>query len=94
MLRSLLFSALGLLLAGPALAQTTPARKPAPKAASRPMRDADPLAGTHNSKGLNDYASPGEPINDPAMNGKNTPPYNGPAARRAAPKGTTLTAPK
>lgn len=98
MLRFLSLAALSLLLASSGFAQTTPSRKPAPKAAAKPMRkptrSADPLEGRSDGKGLNSYAAPGQPVNDPAMNGKNTPPYDGPAARPAAAKGTTLTTPK
>jgi len=57
-------------------------------------RAADPLRNSDNSKGQSDYAAPGEPIIPAQANGKNTPPYDGPAAGHGqAKKGTTL-APK
>lgn len=75
------------LLAAPAAAQTRPnkmARKPAPRMVPNntpAARAADPLRGTSSSKGQSGYAAPGEPINI-KDNGKNTPPYDGPAAGR------------
>jgi len=47
---------------------------------------------TESDKGQSGYAAPGEPIIPPGSNGKNTPPYDGPAAPTK--KGTTLAAPK
>lgn len=103
MLRIITLSALGLaLLASPAIAQTTPARKaakPAPRMVpntSPAARAADPLRGTNTgSKGESGYAAPGEPITPPTANGKNTPPYDGPATGHGqAKKSTTLAPPK
>jgi hypothetical protein len=81
-----LLSLLGLtLLATSASAQTRPnkmARKPATRMVPNTTpaaRAADPLHGKVNDKGLNDYAAPGQPVNI-KDNGKNTPPYDGPAA--------------
>jgi hypothetical protein len=45
-----------------------------------------------SDKGQGGYAAPGEPVASPSANGKNTPPYDGPAAPTK--KGTTLTTPK
>jgi len=102
MLRSLSLALLGLgLLAGPAMAQTTPA-KTQPKAsatrsakgkAATTVRRANRLNDAAESdKGQSGYAAPGEPITPPGVNGKNTPPYDGPAA--PAKRGTTLATPK
>ena len=83
------------LLAAPASAQTKPStRKPAPRMVPNTTpaaRAADPLRGTNdNGKGQSGYAAPGEPITV-RDNGKNTPPYDGPAAGHGStPKGTTL----
>lgn len=102
MLRSLCPALLGLaLLAAPAAAQTKPAaRKPTTTKTrmvpntSPAARRADPLRGTNNNgKGNSGYAAPGEPIQDPRYNGKNTPPYDGPAAAPAK-RNTTLSAPR
>ena len=84
------------LLAAPAFAQTMP-NKMARTSKTRMVpnntpaaRAADPLRGKVNSKGLNDYAAPGQPVNM-KDNGRSTPPYDGPAAGHdATPKGTTL----
>lgn len=90
-------AAAGLLLAGPAAAQTPTTHSPShrvkrpPAKASRTVpstspaaRAADPLRGTNNNGvGNNVYAAPGEPVNV-RENGKNTPPYDGPAAGHAA----------
>ncbi len=106
MLRSLCLPLLGLaLLAQAAVAQTTPpAKKPArttrftprtarPNQQPATRRNADPLAGTNDGgKGQSGYAAPGEPIQDPRYNGKNTPPYDGAAA--PAKRNTTLGTPK
>lgn len=104
MLRSLCLPLLGLaLLAQAAVAQTTPTKKPArttrftprtARAGQQPTtRNADPLAGTNDGgKGQSGYAAPGEPIQDPRYNGKNTPPYDGSAA--PAKRNTTLSSPK
>jgi len=104
MLRSLCLPLLGLaLLAQTAVAQTTPAKKPAAARATTPRpatsksanarRNADPLAGTNDGgKGQSGYAAPGEPIQDPRYNGKNTPPYDGAAA--PAKRNATLNTPK
>jgi hypothetical protein len=44
-------------------------------------RRANPLRGTNdNGVGQSGYAAPGQPIQDPRYNGKNTPPYDGAAA--------------
>jgi hypothetical protein len=60
---------------------------------SAAARRADPLRGTNdNGKGQSGYAAPGEPIQDPRYNGKNTPPYDGAAA--PAKRSTTLSTPK
>ena len=104
MLRAFSFSLLSLaLLAGSAAAQHAPARKAARKPAPRMVpnntpaaRAANPLRGTDvvgASQG--GYAAPGEPITPPTNNGKNTPPYDGPAAGHdQAKKNTTLPTPK
>lgn len=104
MLRSLCLPLLGLaLLAQAAVAQTTPTKKPARTTRFTPRtartgqqpttRNADPLAGTNDGgKGQSGYAAPGEPIQDPRYNGKNTPPYDGSAA--PAKRNTTLSSPK
>ena len=105
MLRSLL-PLLGLaLLAQTAVAQTTPktTKKPARTAAkatprmvpntSAAAQAANPLRGTNDGgKGQSGYAAPGEPIQDPRYNGKNTPPYDGPAAPTK--RNTTINTPK
>ncbi len=84
------------LLAQPATAQTTPKKnhKHAPRMVpntSPAARAADPLRGTnHNGKGNNVYAAPGEPV-DVRENGKNTPPYDGPATGHNAGTGRTKT---
>jgi hypothetical protein len=104
MLRSLCLPLLGLaLLAQAAVAQTKPAQKTtySRSAAPRPAgmgkapaarRNSQP-AGT-NAGGMvqSGYAAPGEPIQDPRYNGKNTPPYDGPAA--PAKRNATLPTPK
>ena len=103
--RSLGLAAAGLLLALSATAQTptTPRVKRTPAKASRTVPStspaahaADPLRGTNNNGvGNNVYAAPGEPVNV-HDNGKNTPPYDGPAAGHAtkdatkAAKSTTM----
>jgi hypothetical protein len=104
MLRSLCLPLLGLaFLAQPAVAQTKPAQKPtsARRAAPRPAgtgkqaapRGTSQPAGTTTSGMVQSgYAAPGEPIQDPRYNGKNTPPYDGPAA--PAKRNTTLSTPK
>jgi hypothetical protein len=97
MLRSLCFALLSLgLLAAPATAQTTPAKARAKATASskaatirRTNRQND---AAESDKGQSGYAAPGEPITPPDANGKNTPPYDGPAAPTK--KGTTLNTPK
>jgi len=62
-------------------------------ASASARRNADPLAGTNDGgKGQSGYAAPGEPIQDPRYNGKNTPPYDGAAA--PAKRNTTLSTPK
>lgn len=95
--RPLGLAAAGLLLALSATAQTptthqpTPHVKHMPAKASRTVpstspaaRAADPLRGTNpDGKGNNVYAAPGEPV-DVRESGKNTPPYDGPAAGHAA----------
>ena len=97
MLRSFCLALLGLgLLAAPAPAQTTPAKaKPKTAAGTKAatVRRTNRLNDAAESdKGQSGYAAPGEPIQDPRYNGKNTPPYDGPAAPTK--KGTTLTTPK
>ncbi len=103
MLRSLCLPLLSLaLLAQAAVAQTTPTKKPArttrfaARAGQPPAtRNASPLASTNdNAKGQaqSGYAAPGQPIQDPRYNGKNTPPYDGAAA--PAKRNTTLGTPK
>ncbi len=108
MLRFFSLALLGLaLVAGGATAQTTPTHKATAKAAGKPAprtvsnktpaaRKADPLRGTNdNGQGQSGYAAPGEPITSPATNGKNTPPYDGPAAGHGASSTkTTLQTPK
>jgi hypothetical protein len=98
-MRRLLLPLLGLaLLAQTAVAQTTPKKptRPATKTtrpAASARRNADPLAGTNDGgKGQSGYAAPGEPIQDPRYNGKNTPPYDGGTA--PAKRNTTLSTPK
>ena len=97
MIRILCLPLLGVaLLAQPATAQTTPkkSRKPAPRmvpSTSPAARAADPLRGTNsNGQGNNVYAAPGEPV-IVRDNGKNTPPYDGPAAGHDAGTGRTKT---
>jgi hypothetical protein len=100
MLRSLCLPLLGLaLLAQTAVAQTTPAKKPARTTRFTPrtprQQPATRSADTNdNAKGQaqSGYAAPGEPIQDPRYNGKNTPPYDGAAA--PAKRNTTLSTPK
>lgn len=90
--RTLALPLLGLaLLATPAAAQTRPnkmARKATPRMVPNntpAARAADPLRGTNTGgKGNNEYAAPGEPVNI-KDNGKNTPPYDGPAAGHGTP---------
>ncbi len=105
LLRTLCLPLLGLaLLAQSAAAQTAPTRSKSRQAAprtvpntSRAARAADPLRGTNNNgAGNNGYAAPGEPVNV-TDNGKNTPPYDGPAAGHNAGTGrpkTSLATPK
>ncbi|MDJ0366225.1 hypothetical protein QMK33_13785 [Hymenobacter sp. H14-R3] len=73
--------------------KASPARKPAPRMVPNTTpaaRAADPLRGTNNNgQGNNVYAAPGEPVNV-RDNGKNTPPYDGPAPQGAARTRTTL----
>ena len=98
MLRSFCLALLGLgLLAAPAPAQTTPTKAKPKASASRSastkaaVRRTDRLNdAVESDKGQSGYAAPGEPIIPPGSNGKNTPPYDGPAAK----KGTTLATPK
>ena len=97
MLRSFSFALLGLgLLAAPASAQTTPAKAKAKTSAGtktttvRRTNRLNDAAESEKSQGS--YAAPGEPVQDPRYNGKNTPPYDGAAAPTK--KGTTLTVPK
>ncbi len=100
MLRSLCLPLLGLaLVAQAAVAQTTPAKKPARTTRFTPrtarQQPATRGADTNdNTKGQaqSGYAAPGEPIQDPRYNGKNTPPYDGAAA--PAKRNTTLSTPK
>ncbi|TVT40068.1 hypothetical protein FNT36_11225 [Hymenobacter setariae] len=100
MLRSFCFALLGLgLLAAPAMAQTTPTKAKASTSSSVKTKAATTVRrtnrlndATESSKGQSGYAAPGEPITPPDANGKNTPPYDGPAAPTS--KGTTLPAPK
>ena len=68
-----------------AVAQTAPTPLKSRKPTSRPtLRTADPLRGSnHPGTGRNVYAAPGQPVNIQS-NGKNTPPYDGPAAGHAA----------
>lgn len=74
-----------------------PAAKPVPRMVpntSPAARAADPLRGTNNNgQGNNGYAAPGEPVNV-QDNGKNTPPYDGPAPKPASRTKTTLAPPK
>lgn len=64
--------------------RTVPSTSPAARAA-------DPLRGTNsNGQGNNVYAAPGEPV-IVRDNGKNTPPYDGPAAGHDAGTGRTKT---
>jgi hypothetical protein len=78
------------------MAQTTPAKakaKPATSTKAATVRRTIRLNDAAESeKGQSGYAAPGEPIQDPRYNGKNTPPYDGAAA--PAKKGTTLATPK
>lgn len=99
MLRSFCLALLGLgLLAAPAPAQTTPTKAKPKASTSRSastkaaaVRRTDRLNdAVESDKGQSGYAAPGEPIIPPGSNGKNTPPYDGPAAK----KGTTLATPK
>jgi hypothetical protein len=100
MLRSFCFALLGLgLLAAPAMAQTTPAKAKASTSSSAKTKAAATMRRTNrlndaveSDKGQSGYAAPGEPITAPGSNGKNTPPYDGPAAPTK--KGTTLATPK
>ena len=48
--------------------------------------------GNDNGAGQSGYAAPGMPITPPDANGKNTPPYDGPAA--PAKRNTTISTPK
>lgn len=94
MLRSLSLALLGLgLLAAPAMAQSTPTKAKAKTTKAATVRRTTRLNDAAESeKGQAGYAAPGEPIQDPRYNGKNTPPYDGAAA--PAKKGTTLATPK
>jgi hypothetical protein len=105
MIRSFCLPLLGLaIFAQTTAAQTAPAKKPmrttrftqrSASAGQKPTarRSADPLAGTNDGgKGQSGYAAPGEPIQDPRYNGKNTPPYDGAAA--PAKRNATLSTPK
>lgn len=96
MLRSLSLALLGLgLLAAPAMAQTTPAKARTTTSASTKatVRRTNRLNdAVESEKGQSGYAAPGQPVQDPRYNGKNTPPYDGAAA--PAKKGTTLATPK
>lgn len=100
MLRATALSLLGLtLLASPALAQTNPARKAAPRPRTVPStspaaRAADPLRTADSAEGQSGYAAPGHPIIPAQDNGKNTPPYDGPAAGHGQAKKSTTLAPK
>jgi hypothetical protein len=86
------------LLTQTAVAQTTPQKPARPtskttRPAATTRRSANPLAGTNDGgKGQSGYAAPGEPIQDPRYNGKNTPPYDGAAA--PAKRNATLNTPK
>ena len=86
---SLSLATAGLLLTLSAAAQTPTTHRPKRTSTTVPStspaaRAADPLRGTnHNGAGNNVYAAPGEPVNV-RENGKNTPPYDGPAAGHAA----------
>ena len=96
MLRSLSLALLGLgLLAAPAMAQTTPAKAKTTTSAGAKatVRRTNRLNdAVESEKGQSGYAAPGQPVQDPRYNGKNTPPYDGAAA--PAKKGTTLATPK
>jgi hypothetical protein len=99
MLRSFCFALLGLgLLAAPAMAQTTPTKAKASTSSSASSKKATVRRtnrlddAAESDKGQSGYAAPGEPITPPGTNGKNTPPYDGPAAPTK--KGTTLATPK
>ncbi len=104
MLRSLCLPLLGLaLLAQTAGAQTTPTQKPAysrnaaPRPAGMgktptPRRTIKPAGTSASGMVQSGYAAPGEPIQDPRYNGKNTPPYDGPAAPTK--RNATLNTPK
>jgi hypothetical protein len=97
MLRSLSLALLGLgLVAAPAMAQSTPAKaktKTTTSTKAATVRRTTRLNNAAESeKDQSGYAAPGEPIQDPRYNGKNTPPYDGAAA--PAKKGTTLATPK
>jgi hypothetical protein len=75
----------------PAKAKASTSQSASSKAAS--VRRTNRLNDAAESdKGQSGYAAPGEPITPPSVNGKNTPPYNGPAT--PAKKGTTLATPK
>lgn len=98
----LLGAALLALGGGPqAACAQTPKAKTAGKPATRTVpntspaaRAADPLRGTNdNGKGNNVYAAPGQPVNV-EDNGKNTPPYDGPAPKPAGRTRTTVSTPK
>jgi hypothetical protein len=74
--------------------RTAPARKTGTNADAPVLRD-NPRRGSggnDNGAGQSGYAAPGEPIQDPRYNGKNTPSYDGPAA--PAKRNTTLSTPK
>ena len=84
------------LLAGPASAQTKPSTKkkpmrhtttqlPARKMATKRLPDGRKANGSGN----NVYAAPGQPVNV-LDNGKNTPPYDGPAAGHGTPASGTV----
>ena len=95
MLRSFCFALLGLgLLATPATAQTTPAKtKTSASTKAATVRRTNRLNNAAESdKGQSGYAAPGEPIQDPRYNGKNTPPYDGGTA--PAKRNATLSTPK
>ena len=95
--RLLGLAAAGLLLAGPAAAQTPATHLPTHRVKRLPGTKpaaADPLRSTNNNgKGNNVYAAPGEPVNV-RENGKNTPPYDGPAAGHAAKAAKSTTMPR
>ena len=74
--------------------RSAPARKTGTNADAPVLRD-NPRRGSggnDNGAGQSGYAAPGEPIISPDANGKNTPPYDGPAA--PAKRNTTLSTPK